>query len=148
MLVKPVQKKIKIKKRKRSNNKVLGVLFFLLVFLIGLFVVLQNTLPKKIVISPIPQGVLSNNTLKTDNTFNALLVVLKKNNINFTAISEYNKNSILVRLSSGEEVIFSQYKNFELQTSSLQLILSRLTIEGKRFSRLDFRFEKPVITLK
>jgi|SRR3989344_6261348 len=150
-MVKPVRKKTKIIRRKRTNRKIIGTMSFLAFFLIGLFVVSQNVLPKKTVISPIPQVVLSNSSSISPNTNESLDILsfsLKKNNISFITVSVYDKESFLVKLSSGEEIIFSAEKNLDLQTSSLQLILSRLTIEGKRFSRLDFRFEKPVITLK
>lgn len=53
-----------------------------------------------------------------------------------------------VRLSGGEEILFSREKNLHDQVASLQLILSRLTIEGKAVKRLDLRFDKPVIELK
>ena len=74
--------------------------------------------------------------------------MLKKNNIPFVNISSFSNEAFIVKLTQGEEVIFSLRKSLDLQISSLQLILSRLTIEGKRFSRLDLRFDKPVVTLR
>lgn len=149
-MAKSAQKKLKITRRKKPKILIIGVIFFIIFFLISLLIISKNALPKKI-ISPIPQNVLSNNTLNVlseEESLKKLSLILKRNNISFSSLSEYDKNSFAVKLKSGEEIIFSSQKNLEYQTSSLQVILSRLTIEGKRFSRLDFRFEKPVITLK
>lgn len=49
-------------------------------------------------------------------------------------------------VDTDEEVILSLQKNITLQIASLQLTIAHLTIEGKRFHRLDFRFDKPIIT--
>ncbi len=73
--------------------------------------------------------------------------LLKKNSISFSSVVFIN-DSFLVSLSSGEEVILSSQKNLEQQISSLQVILSRFTIEGKKFSRLDFRYDKPLVTFR
>jgi hypothetical protein len=54
-------------------------------------------------------------------------------------------SSTRIILESGIEVYFSQTKPLDEQIASLQLILNRLTIEGKRVSRVDFRFNNPVV---
>jgi len=59
-----------------------------------------------------------------------------------------DNDQIIARLSTGEEVLFSIKKPTAIQLSSLQLILSRLTIEGKGFTRIDLRFDHPVIQMK
>lgn len=53
-----------------------------------------------------------------------------------------------VKTHDGSEIVFSSKKDVALQISSLQFILSRLTMESKLFSRLDLRFDKPVIVLQ
>ena len=70
---------------------------------------------------------------------------LSKANIPFASISVASDSSFLIVLKDGSEVNLSDKKNIQKQISSLQLILSRLTIEGKRFKRLDLRFDKPII---
>lgn len=102
---------------------------------------------KKAFISPLPQNkyfILVQNNSTTKNLEN----LLAKNKLSFSSISDFEGNSLLVKLNSGEEVIFSSKKPLDMQISSLQLVLSRLTIEGKRFTRLDFRFNNPVVALK
>lgn len=74
--------------------------------------------------------------------------VLLRNNVSFSRIEYASGSSILVTLKSGEEVILSSQKPIAQQISSLQVIISRLTIEGKHFARLDLRFDKPIVVLK
>ena len=71
---------------------------------------------------------------------------LEKNGISFSAVKIASDSSYLVTLQDGSKVILNQNKNLQNQISSLQLILSRLTIEGKRFKSLDFRYDKPVVS--
>lgn len=54
--------------------------------------------------------------------------------------------SIEVDLKDGGKVIFSSKKDLKKQISSLQLMLSRLTIEGKKLKILDFRYDNPVVS--
>lgn len=51
-----------------------------------------------------------------------------------------------VDLKDNGYIIVSQSRNLSVQIASLQVILQRLTMEGKRFAKLDLRFDKPVIT--
>ncbi len=55
-----------------------------------------------------------------------------------------------VSLTTGEgiQVVTGINTKPEDIVSSLQIILRRFTIEGKIISKIDFRFEKPVITFK
>ncbi len=70
---------------------------------------------------------------------------LNKKNVKFIKITPQSDLSFLVELIDKEEVIFTSKKAFESQIASLQLITKQLTIEGKRFKRLDFRYDKPMI---
>ncbi len=60
-------------------------------------------------------------------------------------IARVSKEEIVVFLKEGPEVVFSSQKEPAAQVGSLQLILSRTKIEGKRLKRIDLRFDKPVI---
>ena len=51
-----------------------------------------------------------------------------------------------IRLADGEVVYMPVNKDLKIQTSSLQAILKELTINGKEFKKIDFRFDKPVIS--
>lgn len=71
---------------------------------------------------------------------------LEKSNLGFTKIVINKDDSISATLKSGGSVIFSLKKDLSSQITSLQLILSRLTIEGKKLKTLDFRFDNPVVS--
>lgn len=73
--------------------------------------------------------------------------LLLQNSISYNEVST-SDSAILIRLKEGEEIVMTSKKSITSQISSLQFILSRLTIEGKKFSHLDFRFERPIIVLK
>lgn len=118
--------------------------FFLFIVISGLYL-FQIYPQKKISLSPLPKADVKSGTTANINTLEKLL---KQKNISFSFLTPVDEQSFLVGISSGEEVIFSQNKSLDTQVSSLQLIMSRLTIEGKRASRLDFRFDKPVITFR
>lgn len=131
------------KRRKESSKLFLFFCFFCLFLIIAVSfkLFLDRRLRKSTVISPIPAFSLDNTLLEN------LKTLLSKNNISFSQIAS-SDSAIIVWLVGGEEVILAPNASLEKQISSLQLILSRLTIEGKRFARLDFRFDKPVVSFK
>ena len=131
-------------KRKRVILSMAAVFVLTLLSLFGYYLARHTIFKSAAFVSPLPLDVFVD---KSDSDTKRLEDLLRKNNVQFVTVSSSDA-SILVTLSSGEEILFSSQKNLELQISSLQLILSRLTIEGKKFTRLDFRFDKPVITLK
>lgn len=69
---------------------------------------------------------------------------LKKHHIEYSKI-DYKDGIYTIILKDGESVILPGNKNIEKEVSSLQLILTRLKIEGKGFKNLDFRYNNPVI---
>lgn len=73
---------------------------------------------------------------------------LEKQNISFGKISSNSDGSLAVKLKDESEIIFSSKRQVKSQITSLQLMLSRLTIEGKKLKSLDFRFDNPVVSFK
>jgi hypothetical protein len=71
---------------------------------------------------------------------------LAKKKINFVSTIASSDGSFIVKFNDGGEVILSSKKDIGSQLSSLQLILSSLTIEGKKLKVLDFRFDNPVVS--
>lgn len=148
----------KIQKRRGSSKKTVIIqiiIIFLISFLslFGYFAASSDFFGKKI-ISPVPLAKSYDksmiNAIKNINQsdLEKLKTDLLKNNISFVDISASSDGSLNVLLSSDQNVIFSPKKDIDFQISSLQLIMSRFTIEGRRFSRLDFRFDKPVISVE
>lgn len=57
-----------------------------------------------------------------------------------------NNDAITITLDNAAVILLSPQKDLPKQLASLQVTLSQLTIEGKQFKKLDFRFEKPFVT--
>lgn len=128
---------MRAKKFKRKFYRNIPVLFFLVILLSILFFTtfsLGNSIVSKqnFFISPLARAKNSNNY-----DIQSLLI---KNNIQFSKIE---REKIFIK--NGGIVYLDLDKNLPSQISSLQLILSRLTIEGKKFKKLDLRFDKPII---
>lgn len=85
---------------------------------------------------------------KQQNTQAQLETLLAERQLSPAKILQFDEFSYQVTFPSGETVLFSSKKDLTLQVSSLQLVRSRLTIEGKEFARLDLRFDKPVVIFK
>ncbi|MBI1982442.1 MAG: hypothetical protein HYY87_04140 [Candidatus Levybacteria bacterium] len=124
------------KNRKTKKGLIIIFLLFLFFLVLGFF---YNFLGRSTFVSPLPSNDAS--FFEAEN----IEALLKKNNISFSEIKSSTDSSILVRLATGGDVLFSSTKSLSEQVSSLQPILFRLTIEGKRFKNLDLRFDKPVI---
>ncbi|MFH1833074.1 MAG: hypothetical protein ABH816_02795 [Candidatus Levyibacteriota bacterium] len=134
--------------RKRKIKRKIFFIWFILLLILFCLAITILILYKNLNLISVPSAVNKLEDSKDVQLTKNLEQILAKNNIKFDLIKLASQSSVLVILLSGEEIIFSKVKPLEAQVSSLQFILSRLTIEGKRFSRLDFRFEKPVISLK
>lgn len=81
------------------------------------------------------------------NTIGELEFALRKEGLTFEPIKRSTGSARLyTTLQDGPTVVFSDSKNPQAQVSSLQLILTRLTIEqGKNAKLIDMRFNKPVV---
>ncbi|MCL5435250.1 MAG: hypothetical protein M1405_02570 [Patescibacteria group bacterium] len=134
-----------IKKRKIKHRFFQQAKLFLLT-LVGMLVLLCVVylsfllfLPKKeLFINPLAKS--------TSTRYSKMGDMLQKSGVAFSSIKRNQDASYVINLKDGGEVILTENKNVQNQISSLQLILSRLTIEGKRFKSLDFRYDKPVVS--
>lgn len=130
------------RKNKKAKKGLLLILLFLLFFSIFASLFFYYWFTKTLFVSPLPDRSLDNsNPLTTEE----LKTLLQKGNIAFSEVKSSTGSSVLVKLTNGGTVLFSSKKSFKEQVSSLQPILSRLTIEGKRFKNLDLRFDKPSV---
>lgn len=127
----------------KDGKILLAVIFFCAVG----FLVYYLVSDKSLFISPLPIG-SRNESHFYNNTEKEITNLLQKMNIEYEEINLVEGAAYVIRLKNGNEVIFSSAKDIQSQVASLQLILSRLTIEGKEFSRLDFRYSKPVVVFK
>lgn len=127
--------------RKRRKTKSGLIIIFLSLLLVSVSSILYYRLGRPTFISPLSKGDLSDSSLAE-----SIETLLGKSNIAFSEVKNSTDSSVLVTLANGGTVLFSSKKSFKEQVSSLQPILSRLTIEGKRFKNLDLRFDKPSVT--
>lgn len=127
--------------RKRRKTKGGLIIIFLSLLLVSASITLYYWLGRPTFISPLPKGGLTNSSSPE-----SIEALLGESNISFSEVKSSTGSSILVTLVNGGTVLFSSKKSFKEQVSSLQPILSRLTIEGKRFKNLDLRFDKPSVT--
>lgn len=131
-------------RKNRKNRKYIryvGTLFVLVgaaLVLYTAFVLANKYIFKKPILSPLPKNYKSQGQ--------DIRNLLEKERVKFLEISIATDSSYMVSLDGGGQVIISPRKNIEEQVRSLQIVLSRLTIEGKRFRSLDFRFDKPVVS--
>ena len=129
----------KRQKKERSRKKLGLILLFLGLVLISLSLFFTAFLekPDKL-ISPLSQD---------QSSFNSKIESgLKNKKISFVKVETLKDLNYQITLDDKSRAIIDSNKSIEVQLSSLQLILTQLKIEGKSFKRLDFRFQKPVIS--
>src|SRR5579872_2362660 len=145
-------KKVKEIRSKRSKGKykrigaffiVLGLLMILICLTLLPLYLLGWAFKEPLFISPV------NMTADSSNSFDLSQVLkdeLQNSKIDYSELS-YQNGVYKIILKNGSVVYFSPNKNIKEQIASLQLIVANLTIEGKSFSSLDFRYDKPIIKL-
>lgn len=125
------------RKQRHLKRKIAVFILLLGVLSVAVFAVNKFYISQKpLFISPIG---------KTNISLTSVEKILKDNNIQFFNIN-VSDNFYLVSLQNNEQVKLSQVKDINKQVSSLQRILNQLTIEGKSFKSIDFRFSEPIIT--
>lgn len=132
----------------QRHQKGIGVVLIFIGFCELLFTgYLMFFVPDAIVL-PIPNAFAGKRPEIDDNKTTNLKKLLSKYEISYDQIYTTKEGDFLIKLHPEGEVLLSQNGALEQNISSLQLVLARITMEGKQFSRLDFRFEKPVIVFK
>lgn len=125
-------------RRKSFKTKLTG--YILLLTILSFVVFLINSLflsTKPLFISPVGENDI--NTKKVEK-------ILKDNKILFLQVLALSDSSYQVFIPSNGQVKLSSKKDINGQITSLQRILRELTIEGKPFKSIDFRFNEPIIS--
>jgi len=134
------RKTVTKKQKKEASRKKLGIIFVILgLVLVAFALFLELFFDKK----PLYINPLSSNQNSTNSSIEKKL---KDKKIEYSLVATFGDYAYSVTLLSGNEVIIDAKKDIDTQLSSLQLILSQLKIDGRIFKRLDFRYQKPVIT--
>jgi hypothetical protein len=112
-------------------------LIFLSIIIFALYILNVFVISKKpLFISPM--GKVSSNSASVEK-------ILKNKGISFTGVTLVD-DYYTVNVSSSGKIKLSTNKDINQQIASLQRILRELTIEGKSFKSIDFRFSEPIIT--
>lgn len=140
-------------KRKLRNRKAKCKRFFFFFLIVGLisvgggYVIAAKPFEQSPTMKQIAHKVSASGKSEHEKTISLIKKTLTKENIEIQSI-EAVKEGYLITLDGGKTVLFSSKKDVQSQISSLQFIVSRLTMEGRQFSRLDLRFDKPIIVAK
>ncbi len=88
------------------------------------------------------------NPLSKDQTSSGRIIskTLKDHKIQYKDLETTKDLKYKIIFEDNAEAIIDPKKDIERQITSLQLILSQLKIEGKAFKRLDFSYQKPIIS--
>lgn len=111
-----------------------------------LIIFLVKIIRQPFLISPMILS-LTDDSGNDDKYISELEKILQDKKISYSTINKLS-NSTSIKLTNSGEVIISSQKDLSTQINSLQYLLSRLTMESKDFTRLDLRFDKPVIVLR
>ncbi len=138
-----------IRRSKNKVRKLISILFplALLCAIMSAIFVYQviNALQQPAYISPLStlgiQAIRSTDDVKKQE----LEKILKEHKITYQKITRGMDSSYIIYFTEEKRAIISLEKDLNLQISSLQFILSRLTMESREFKSLDLRFDKPII---
>ena len=120
-------------KKKLTGYILLLIILGLIIFFINLVFLSRNPL----FISPMGESNIDSYKVEK---------ILKDNNILVSRVLVLSDSSYLIIIPNNGQVRFSSQKDINSQISSLQRILRELTIEGKPFKNMDFRFDEPIIS--
>lgn len=65
--------------------------------------------------------------------------------ITLTRVSVNEQGEIVIQSDLAAEVLFDADSDIEYQLSSLQAILRRVKMEGKKLTKVDLRFQRPIV---
>jgi hypothetical protein len=127
----------KLRRRRNFKKRFFLYVLFLAVVVCGAFFLNTFSVSKgPLFISPLG---------KVNVDLNKVRKALIDKNISFSTVS-LSDYSYLIILQNNEQIRISESKDIVKQITSLQRILNQLTIEGKSFKSIDFRFTEPIIS--
>ena len=143
------QTKIKlVRNHKRRLILFYGVVSgFFLLFIAGFALFLFIQKQKPLFTSPLPNLQALASPSSDDEGVVLIKKALKDKSIGFSSV-ELKDSLYIITLDDNESVTLSAKKDIFTQISSLQFVLSRLTMEGRQFRTLDLQYDKPIIVFK
>ncbi len=131
----------KIRRRANTLIKKSFIYFCLTGIIFVVFVQISHSFPQKqnTILSPL--GAIHKNPSVPNSLKFQITDLLDKNGIQYQSVNIQND-----LMQNNSQVLLSTQKDLTEEIASLQLTIAHLTIEGKSFSRLDFRFDRPIIS--
>lgn len=83
--------------------------------------------------------------IANDDNVTKLTTILSQVNLPIVTLEEVNNTSLVASLSGEVKVKFSLEKDLSSQVATLQVILGRFRIEGRKVHRIDLRFNNAVV---
>lgn len=133
--------------RRRRAKFFLGFCFLAIFAGAGVFLYFRNA-TKPLFLSPLPSGYKIDSVSDRDAALNNVKKQLSVKKIEYKDIKSYNNYFLVTLKEDNSQIYISVQKDIPAQIASLQLIRTRLTMEGKGIKALDLRYDKPVIQLK
>lgn len=124
---------MKYQNKKRKRKLIFGIIFVFIILLLGVIIINFNQ----------ATSMVNPAVALTDQQ--QFKILLEKRGFDVSSI-DWKEKQILVNLSDNLIVLFLNNDKLESQVTSLQFIISRSKIEGKRPVKVDLRFDKPIIT--
>lgn len=140
-----MSKKYTSSRRQKINKKTLHIflgIFVVLLIIVGVYLWKKEN-PEVYFSLPFSKKI-ADPTLRND-LYTELVNQLAVNDIKVSYVNFIDNSSIEASLSSGITVLFSTNKDVKQEVASLQLILSRFRIEGRKVNKIDLRFKNAFI---
>ena len=139
-----------VKKRRKLPNSKKKIHWYVLVFpililMIGASMLFRMRANSAHFISALPEKKVADNT--ESNATKTIQTAFEHAGFTVDTIETSSDSAYLVHLQTGETIIVNISTPVS-HISSLQSLVSNLTMEGKRIDRLDMRFDKPVVLFK
>lgn len=119
--------------------------FPLLIFIGSVGILLRMSSTPKLFISALPDGTIA--MPAGDTTQQGIQTKFEQVGFTVDSIETASDSAYLVRLDTGATIVVNDSTPVE-KISSLQALVTNLTMEGKRIDRLDIRFDKSVVLFK
>lgn len=117
----------------------------LLIFIGSVCILLRMSSAPKSFISALPEGKIAMPT--GDTPQQGIQSKFEQAGFTVDSIEAASDSAYLVHIDTGATIVVSDSTPIE-KISSLQALVTNLTMEGKRIDRLDIRFDKPVVLFK
>lgn len=133
--------------KRRLKNTLLQIFSILLIFisLVFLFFIFQSAIP----LFKAVNNTQSKNIIKPLGISTSKLDIekkLKEKNIIVESLDESTRSALIIaKIADGPKVYFSKNLDPSWQVNSLLLIISKLTIDNKKPTLVDLRYDRPIV---